>query len=323
MLDVALRFLGVERADVAGGGHALPELLHLGALQDLAELGLADQEGLQQRLVAELEVRQHAQFLDRLRRQVLRLVDDQQAALALAGLADQEGLDRDQQLGLRRVLDVDAERRADHAQRVFGAELRGDQVADDDIAAVQAVDQRAQHRRLAGADLAGDDDEPLVARHAVLEIGAGAAVLLAAEVEAGVGVELERLAAQPVEAFVHGSERHAEVADHRGFVVRRRRVAAELLMPQRDRGRGAPRHRGGPHGVHVPVGGFLRARLAGRLACVGVQVERRLRCQAVRPADAGAAPASQVALREIVVRVRQHPQVARVGLIDVEHRPCF
>jgi hypothetical protein len=83
VLDVALGLVLVQRADVAGGRHALAELLHLGPLQDLAELGLADQEALQQRLVAELEVRQHAQFLDRARRQVLRLVDDQQAALAL------------------------------------------------------------------------------------------------------------------------------------------------------------------------------------------------------------------------------------------------
>ena len=88
VLDVALGLVGVQRADVAGGRHALAELLHLGALQDLAELGLADQEALQQRLVAELEVRQHAQLFHRARRQVLRLVDDQQAALALAGLAD-------------------------------------------------------------------------------------------------------------------------------------------------------------------------------------------------------------------------------------------
>ena len=65
MLDVALGLVGVERPDVAGGRDALAELLHLGALQDGAELGLADQEALQQCLVAELEVGQHAQLLER------------------------------------------------------------------------------------------------------------------------------------------------------------------------------------------------------------------------------------------------------------------
>ena len=57
---------------------------------------------------------------------------------------------------------------------------------------------------LAGADFAGDDDEAFVARDAVLQVGLGAPVLLAAEEEVGVGVELERLARQPVERFVHG-----------------------------------------------------------------------------------------------------------------------
>jgi hypothetical protein len=82
-----------------------------------------------------------------------------------------------------------------------------DQVAGDDVAAVQSLDQAPQHHRLAGADLAGDDDEALVARDAVLEVGLGAPVLLAREVELRVGVELEGLAAQPVEGLVHDRQK--------------------------------------------------------------------------------------------------------------------
>ena len=98
MQHVLLRLVEIERADVAGGGNALAELLHLGPLQDLAELGLTDEKALQQRLVAELEIRQHAQLFNRARREVLRLVHHKQAALALARLADEKGLERDQQL---------------------------------------------------------------------------------------------------------------------------------------------------------------------------------------------------------------------------------
>ncbi len=97
MLDVGLRFGAIHRPQVVGRDDALPELLHLRALHHVAQLGLADQEALQQCLVAELEIRQHPQFLDRARRQVLRLVDHQQRALLVDGDLAQEGLERREQ----------------------------------------------------------------------------------------------------------------------------------------------------------------------------------------------------------------------------------
>ena len=52
--------------------------------KNLFEFGLAEQQQLEQRMRAELEVRQHAQLFERLDRQVLRFVDHQQAAAARA-----------------------------------------------------------------------------------------------------------------------------------------------------------------------------------------------------------------------------------------------
>src|SRR4029079_13424433 len=101
MQDVRLGLLAIERTDVARRRDALPELLHLGSLQDLAELGLSDQEALQQRMVAELKVGEHPQLLDSAGSQVLGLVDDEKAALALAGMREKERLERGQQLGFR------------------------------------------------------------------------------------------------------------------------------------------------------------------------------------------------------------------------------
>ena len=92
MQHVLLCLFKIEWPDVAGGSNALAKLLHLGALQDLAKLGLANQKTLQQRLVAKLEVRQHAQFFYRTWREVLRLIHHQQATFALAGLADEKSL---------------------------------------------------------------------------------------------------------------------------------------------------------------------------------------------------------------------------------------
>ena len=64
---------------MARGDHALTQLLHLWLAHQRADLRLAEQEDLDQRLARFLEIRQHAQFFQRGQRQVLRLVDHQQA----------------------------------------------------------------------------------------------------------------------------------------------------------------------------------------------------------------------------------------------------
>ena len=97
VLDVGFRLGLVHRPEVIGRDDALAQLLHLRSLHHAAQLGLADQEALQQRLVAELEVRQHPQLLDRARRQVLRLVDDEQRATLVDGDLAQECLERREQ----------------------------------------------------------------------------------------------------------------------------------------------------------------------------------------------------------------------------------
>ena len=85
---------------MAGGGHALAQLHHAGALQNLTKLRLAYQKGLQQGILSILEVGQHSQLFHRLGLQVLRLVNDKQTALAQQGLGDEETLQRQQQIPL-------------------------------------------------------------------------------------------------------------------------------------------------------------------------------------------------------------------------------
>ena len=236
MLDVLPGLALIERADMAGCGHALAELFHFGPLQYGPEFRLSDQKGLQQRVIAKLEIRQHAHFLNRSCGQVLRLIDDQQAALSLAGLADEEGLQGHQQLGLGQVLDADAKGSADQAQGVFGVELGRDEVTDHHLAAAQAFQQAAQQRRLAGANLTGDDDETIIAQYAIVEIGLGAPVLLAAEIEIWIRVELERLAGQTVEGFVHGLELLHQVGKNCVLSVGRRALGTAMPGAHRDRG---------------------------------------------------------------------------------------
>ena len=80
--NVFTGFIGVQGPQMAGGSHALAQLHHAGALQNLTELRLADQKGLQQSILSILEVGQHSQLFHRLGLQVLRLVNDEQTALA-------------------------------------------------------------------------------------------------------------------------------------------------------------------------------------------------------------------------------------------------
>ena len=188
---------------MAGGDDALTQLHHVRTLQDGAEFGLADQERLEHGLRAELEVRQHAQFLDGALRQVLRLIHDEQAALAPGCRRHEEGFQRHQQIGLARTLGAHAEGGGDHRKNVFGIELGADQVRRLHTLGVKAFQQVAHDGGLAGADIAGDDDEAFVLVHAVLEVGHGAAMLLAAEIELRIGIELERLAGQAIEGLIH------------------------------------------------------------------------------------------------------------------------
>src|SRR5438309_5899339 len=204
MLDVALRVIGVQRTDMARRDYALAQCMRLGALQDRAEFGLSDQETLQQGMRANLEIRQHAQLFNGLRCQVLRLVDDQQASLALAGMRGEQGLERKEQLRLGKLLRPDSKGGCDHAQRIFRIQLRADEIGGDHLLGIQFGEETANQRRLSGPDLSGDDDEPLALMQPVFDKRHRAPVLPAVEVELRIRIELERLSGESVERFVHG-----------------------------------------------------------------------------------------------------------------------
>ena len=94
---------------------------------------------------------------------------------------------------------------------------------------IEALEQATYYRGLSRAHLAGDDDEPLVLMDAVLEICGCTPVLLAAEIERRVGIELEGLAGQAIERLVHFLEKHAQRSNYRVFTIRTG-VAVEICM---------------------------------------------------------------------------------------------
>ena len=181
----------------------MPQLLHLRALHHRAQLGLADQEALQQRMIAELEIREHAQLLDRPAGEVLRLVDDQQRALVFHRDLAQERLERAQQHRFADRAYRKTESDPDRAKNVVGVEMRADELCRHDLLAVELLQKTANDRRLAGADLAGNDDEALALIQPVLKISECALVPAAAEKERRIGIQLKRLTRQLVERLVH------------------------------------------------------------------------------------------------------------------------
>ena len=78
MIDVRRGFVGVERLQVIAHRHPLPQLLELGAREQIPQVRLADQDDLNQLRFLGLEVREHPHFFERRQAQVLRFVDDQQ-----------------------------------------------------------------------------------------------------------------------------------------------------------------------------------------------------------------------------------------------------
>ena len=72
-----------QRGEVIAAGNALSELAQLDAREHFAQLGLADQDDLQQLLRRRLQVREQPHLLQRFGREVLRLVDDHDDAPAL------------------------------------------------------------------------------------------------------------------------------------------------------------------------------------------------------------------------------------------------
>jgi hypothetical protein len=171
--------------------------------QGLAELGLAEQEDLQERMAAKLEVRQHPQFFERRDGKILPLVDDQKSAAARARLFAQILLHRPQQFGLAFAFPFDAELFGDQAEQVVALNLRRHQLDRGQPIGVDRVHQMADERRLARAHVAGDDDEAFTLREAITQIGHRLAVRAAFEIEMRVGRQLERPAGETIELIVH------------------------------------------------------------------------------------------------------------------------
>ncbi|PAV68204.1 hypothetical protein WR25_25551 [Diploscapter pachys] len=115
----------------------------------------------------------------------------------------QSAFDRGQQLRLGQVGRIDTQPGRDDAQQVVGGDCGRHDRDDVQSGGIEQAGQMPHQRRLARADIAGHDDEPLALRDAIAQIGHRLAMRRRLIPEAGVRGELEGASGQPEMVFVH------------------------------------------------------------------------------------------------------------------------
>lgn len=204
MVDVRRCFDRVERLQVIADRDALPQLLEFRPRQNVPQVRLPDERDLDQLGFFCLEIRQHADFLERRRVEVLRFIHDEKDEPAGAALLDEIAREIAQQVRLAPSLaGVEAEVEHRRFNQLAGIEIRVDEPRHR-RALVELAEHGLQKRRLAGTNLAGDDDEPGVAFDSVPQVAQGLFVDPAWIEVIGVGAEQKRPLAQVVKPFIHG-----------------------------------------------------------------------------------------------------------------------
>ncbi len=233
--NVLARLLRAQCVEVVARDDALRQLFQLRRGHHGAQLGLADQDDLQQLALAGLQVGQQAQLLQHVRRQVLRLVDDEHVVAPGRVLAQQEVVER-----VQTVLDGlgaghrgpvgDAELVANGTQQLGHRELG---IEDVGHVAVRGhlLQEAAAHGGLAGAYLAREQHEAAARIQPVEQMRQGLAVPFAHEQVARVGGDGKRRLCKAEEGCVHGAE---DTTPRRSAWRRSRRAANRHA--QRDSG---------------------------------------------------------------------------------------
>ncbi len=174
--------------------------MSFGRGEQALQLRLAAEHDLQQLAVVGVDVRDHAQLLERLGAEVLRFVDDQDRAAPGIELLVEEVLELLVEADIGAALELLVEGHQDPFEQLAAATLDVGQQPDIDITG-ELAEQMLDQRGLAGADFAGDDGEAGVVDDAVFEHGEGQAVRTSPIEKPGVGDDREGSAVQPVKRF--------------------------------------------------------------------------------------------------------------------------
>ena len=198
-----------QRIEVISAGDALRKLPQLGAIQQFAQLRLADQDDLQQLLRLGLEIREQPDLLEHLGREILRLVDHQHDPFAFGVRLEQvnaQQVDQVLETALGSLLEVDAQLFADGEQELGRRHARIEDQRD--LGMFRRLgQQRAHHRGLAGAHFTGELDEATGLVDAIDQVRQCLRVTFREEQETRIGRDGKRLFVEAEKRGVHGDLR--------------------------------------------------------------------------------------------------------------------
>ena len=187
---------------MVGEGDALAELFEVGLGDFVAELGLADEDNLEELVGGGFEVGEHAEFFEDFVGEVLGFINDHDDEAVFGELLDEELVDGEEHAGLVGV-GGDGELVADEADELGGVEVS---VADEcDLGVVfEVLEEEMGDEGFAGADFAGEEDEAAALFDGIDEVGEGFVVAWGFEKEGGVRGVAEGKLLEIVVLEIHG-----------------------------------------------------------------------------------------------------------------------
>ena len=211
--DVPVCLCFVERVEMEARNHALGQLLEFGLGQNAAQFWLTYEDDLQQFSLVGFQVGQQAQLLEHVRREVLRLVNDEHIAFAPRVAGEQVGVERVEVVpdGGRThtfMLHFNVKLAADRLQQVTDRELGIEDVGDPAVLG-KLLQEAAANRGFAGTDVASEQHESAVAANAIQQVGQRFPVTLAHEQVARVRSNGKRALTEPEKCSVHAVEHTA------------------------------------------------------------------------------------------------------------------
>jgi hypothetical protein len=161
--------LPAEGRQVIARRHALRQLPQVPLSQKVVELRLSDEHNLNQFLRIGLEIRDQANLLENIAREILCFVDDENDVLALAPGLEQELVERIDQLLVAFAFAGDTEVPIYRAEELLRTERRIEDECTDRVF-VQPIQKVAAQRRLSRPDLAGNGHEATTLSQTELEM---------------------------------------------------------------------------------------------------------------------------------------------------------
>ncbi len=170
VLDVAAHVRKGKRRQAPTHADPLPQLAECVRVQLRVQLGLAEQDDLDQLRSRGLEIRDQPHLLECLAREVLRLVDDQHHAPRLTASRQEELVELSQQRSAALAPAGQAELLVDGLKELAGVLARIEEEGHLGLA-TEALEECSAERRLARAHLTRDDDEALPLLQTIEKVG--------------------------------------------------------------------------------------------------------------------------------------------------------